>query len=86
MPQKPLTAGQLEHIRDAAVSAARVLANASDEEVDLLLTTELMPFAAMAVGLRLVAIDREWTDVQYYKAILYAILRQRRAVKESEDM
>lgn len=86
MPEKPLTDGQREYIRAEAVSAARVLSNASDEEIDLLLTMELVPSAALAMGLKLVASDRGWTQEQFWKGVLYAVLRQRRAVKESENM
>jgi hypothetical protein len=86
MPEPELSEARQEYIKNAALSTARVLANASDEEIDILLAVEMLPFNGVEAGLKMVAEDRGWTETQIWKGVLYAVLRQRRAAQESAGM
>lgn len=86
MPEKPMTDAQRAYLKQEAESAARVLATADEDQLDTLLAAELLPRMPLVMGLKMIAGDREWTQEQFWKGVLYATMRQRRAVRESEDL
>jgi|HubBroStandDraft_1064217.scaffolds.fasta_scaffold1479690_2 hypothetical protein len=85
MPDTPLTDTQRAFIRGEAESAAQVIATATDEQLETLLAAELVSHTPMVLGVKMIAEDRGWTLEQFYKALLYANLRQHRAVRESKE-
>jgi hypothetical protein len=86
MPEKQLTEAQHAHIRAEAEETAHVLSSADQDQLDMLVAMELMPSAAMVVGLKMISRDRGWSQEQFWKALLYTVLRQRRAIRESENI
>jgi hypothetical protein len=86
MAETPLTDAQKAFLRQEAESAARVLASADEAELDTLLAAELLPHMPMVLGIKMISSDRGWNQEQFWKALLYGTMRQRRAVKESENI
>jgi hypothetical protein len=84
--EKPLTDAQRAFLRQEAESAARVLATADESQLDTLLAAELLPHMPLVLGIKMISGERGWTQEQFYKGVLYASLRQRRAVRESEEI
>ena len=86
MDELKLTPEQREHLHKDAINTAYILSDSSDEEISRLLAQELQPFSQIVMGIQLVSEMRGWNEAQVMKAILYAVLRQRRATLELAEI
>lgn len=86
MATKVITEAQKAYIRAEAQDVVRTLMAMSADDLDTLLAGELPPSSLVVISVKMFATERLCPLEQFYKALLYCVLRRNRTAQEAENL